>query len=108
MLVRQGFGFAVLTALALSSAAAAAADESVAAGAGDFAARTLRGCDSDLLYLNQMFGWQTSWPRRWEALATASDAEVAAAIALWRTAPAALDADRSALSAADPRRIRAP
>ena len=104
---RPGPGFAFFTALALACASASAQDR-VTAGAGDFAAGTLRGCDTDLLYLNQMFGWQTSWPRRWEALASASDADVAAAIALWRTASAALEADRRALSATDPRRIRAP
>jgi uncharacterized protein (DUF885 family) len=70
------------------------------AGAG-FGAAGLAGCRTDLRYLNQLFGWQMGWQREWQALAGArNDAAVREAIALWRTAPAALRADESALAAA--------
>jgi len=82
--------------LLLAAPVAAGAQERVEAGAG-FGAAGIQGCRTDLLYLNQVFGWQASWQRDWEGLATASDAELRAAIAQWRTAPAALRSDEAAL-----------
>jgi uncharacterized protein (DUF885 family) len=84
-------------ALLLLAAPAAQAQERVEAGAG-FGAAGLSGCGTDLRYLNQVFGWQVSWQRDWESLATASDREIRAAIAQWRTAPAALRGDEAALA----------
>lgn len=73
--------------------------EPVAAGAG-LGAAGLQGCRTDLVYLNQLFGWQVGWQRQWAALQRASDDEIRAAIAAWRTAPAALRADEAGLDAA--------
>jgi uncharacterized protein (DUF885 family) len=78
---------------------AAAPAEPVAAGAG-FAGAGLTGCHTDLLYLNQLFGWQMDWQRDWQALANAPDAAVRRAIDHWGGAPAALRADEAALSQA--------
>lgn len=82
--------------LFLAASGAAQAQERVAAGAG-FGAAGIQGCRTDLLYLNQLFGWQVNWQRDWESLAAASDGEIRVAIATWRTAPAALRADEAAL-----------
>jgi uncharacterized protein (DUF885 family) len=81
----------------LAAPAGAGAQERVEAGAG-FGAAGIQGCRTDLLYLNQVFGWQASWQRDWESLATASDVQLRAAIAQWRTAPAALRNDEAALA----------
>ena len=78
---------------------AAAQAEAVEAGAG-FGGAGLTGCHTDLLYLNQLFGWQMGWQREWQALANAPDAAVRPAIEHWRGAPAALEADEAALSQA--------
>jgi uncharacterized protein (DUF885 family) len=83
--------------VALLSAAPALAQDGVEAGAG-FGAAGIRNCRTDLLYLNQLFGWQVGWQREWEPLAGAPDAAVREAVARWRTAPAALRADEAALA----------
>src|SRR5207237_6804275 len=88
--------FALLL-LAAPAAAGAQQRDGIEAGAG-FGAAGISGCDTDLRYLNQVFGWQASWQRDWEGLATASDRELRAAIAQWRTAPAALQRDEAALA----------
>lgn len=88
--------FALLL-LAAPVAAGAQQSDEVEAGAG-FGAAGLTGCRTDLLYLNQVFGWQASWQRDWEGLATASDQELRAAIARWRAAPGALRSDEAALA----------
>lgn len=91
-----------LAAIVLASVilrAAPAVAEPVEAGAG-FGGAGLSGCHSDLLYLNQLFGWQMRWQRAWQALATAPDAAVRDAIAHWRTAPAALRSDEAGLGQA--------
>ncbi len=68
------------------------------AGAG-FGAAPVAGCKTDLSYLNQVTGWQTSWPAEWAAIAAnPGDAKAQdAAILRWRAAHAALDADIAAL-----------
>jgi uncharacterized protein (DUF885 family) len=86
-----------LFSLALSAAPVAA--EPVEAGAG-FGAAGLTGCHTDLLYLNQLFGWQMEWQRAWQALATAPDGAIRDAIAHWRAAPAALQRDEAGLALA--------
>jgi uncharacterized protein (DUF885 family) len=84
---------------ALLLAAPPAAAEPVAAGAG-LGGAGLQGCRTDLVYLNQLFGWQVSWQRQWAALQGGSDGDIEAAIATWRTAPGALRADEAGLAAA--------
>ena len=86
-----------LALLLLAAPAAAGAQERVEAGAG-FGAAGLARCGTDLRYLNQVFGWQASWQRDWESLATAPDRDLRGAIARWRTAPAALRSDEAALA----------
>ena len=86
--------FAAAVALLLAGAGAAA--EPVEAGAG-LGAAGLDGCRSDLLYLNQLFGWQMSWQRQWAPLRNASDPALREAIDYWRGAPAALRRDEEAL-----------
>ena len=90
---------AALLLLAAPAAASAQQDEEIAAGAG-FGAAGLANCRTDLLYLNQLFGWQVSWQQQWEELAAAPDGQIRAAIARWRAAPAALRADEAALGRA--------
>jgi uncharacterized protein (DUF885 family) len=70
--------------------------EPVEAGAG-LGAAGIEGCRTDLRYLNQLFGWQAGWQRQWAALQGASDDDIRAALATWRTAPAALRADEAGL-----------
>lgn len=79
----------------LASSAAAAPPE---AGAG-YGATPIRECGTDLSYLNQITGWQTSWPAEWAQIAAAPGdaAAQAAALARWGAAPAALSADIAAL-----------
>jgi len=85
-----------LLALAALLVAAPALGEPVEAGAG-LGGAGIEGCRTDLRYLNQLFGWQASWQRRWAALGGASDDSIREAIATWRTAPAALRSDEAAL-----------
>jgi len=65
-------------------------------GAGD-AAAPLAGCDTDLVRLNQLTGWQVQWPQELAALARRPAADRAAALPRWRAAAAGLDADMAAL-----------
>lgn len=88
----------VLTAVGLVSTSVVALAEPVDAGGGAFAPGDTKSCHTDISYLNQMFGWQVRWPREWGGLADATDKDVTAAISRWRTAPAALLADQSALA----------
>jgi uncharacterized protein (DUF885 family) len=85
--------------VSLPGPAAAQAVEQVEAGAG-FGGAGLAGCRTDLLYLNQLFGWQMDWQREWPAMAGAPDGAVRQAIGRWRGAPAVLQADEAALSQA--------
>lgn len=85
-----------LLALALLLVARPALGEPVEAGAG-LGGAGIEGCRTDLRYLNQLFGWQASWQRRWAALRNASDDDIRAAIDSWRTAPAALGTDEAGL-----------
>ena len=90
-----GWRLAAAAFLLLAGTAAASA-EPVEAGAG-LGAAGLAGCRSDLLYLNQLFGWQMSWQRQWAPLRNAPDPALREAIAFWRGAPAALRRDEEAL-----------
>ena len=69
-----------LLALAALLLARPALAEPVEAGAG-LGGAGIEGCRTDLRYLNQLFGWQASWQRRWAALQNASDDDIRAAIA---------------------------
>lgn len=98
----------VALAALVAAAAPLCAQEGLEATAGDTVGAALEGCRTDLVYLNQMFGWQVAWPREWSGLARASDSEIADAIARWREAPAALAAAQAALSVEAPGQRRAP
>lgn len=82
-------------AAALLSGAASA--EVPVADAG-FGAVGLRDCRTDLRHLNQLFGWQVSWPRDWFALRSASATDVRKAIDFWRGAAGAIRAAESSLA----------
>jgi uncharacterized protein (DUF885 family) len=71
----------------LLTANAAAQDNPLTANAG-FAAPALAGCNTDLRYLNQVSGWQESWPSQW-IRAVDNDAEEGA-VQQWSQAPKAL------------------
>jgi uncharacterized protein (DUF885 family) len=86
-----------LAALAALLLAGPALAEPVEAGAG-LGGAGIEGCRTDLVYLNQLFGWQAGWQRQWAALRGAPDDALRAAIATWRTAPAALRADEAGLA----------
>jgi len=92
----------------LSWAAGAAHAEPVVAGSGVFADGEVPACRTDLVYLNQMFGWQVRWRSEWSRLAAASNDEARAAMLRWQAAPAALAADEAALAATGSPRGRAP
>ena len=80
--------------LALSAHAAAAQ----IAGGGSAAAPMI-GCGGDLARLNQLSGWQMSWPAELQALANRGPEQQRAALERWRHAPAALRMDVVALRA---------
>lgn len=60
------------------------------AGAG-FAANFIEGCQTDLLYLNQVTGWQVNWPTAWRALEGSTEDEYAEAVRYWSQAPGVLN-----------------
>ena len=86
-----------LALLLLAAPAATQAQQRVGADAG-FGAAGIQGCRTDLLYLNQVFGWQVTWQRNWEGLATAPNMQIRSAIADWQTAPGALREAEEALA----------
>lgn len=65
-------------------------------GAGDASAMLAR-CDTDLVRLNQLTGWQAQWSRELDVLAGRSPQERTAALPRWRAALASLDTDLVAL-----------
>ncbi|WDI32224.1 DUF885 domain-containing protein [Hyphococcus flavus] len=76
--------FLALSANALGQAPSITAD-------GGFAATALTECKTDLRYLNQVTGWQVTWPRQWAGVANRDDGFTEAAVE-WQDAPQALDA----------------
>ena len=66
------------------------------AGAG-VSAPMLAGCSTDLVYLNQITGWQQSWPLEWAALGRASPEAQAEALQRWKAIPAALAKEKAAM-----------
>ncbi|WP_425411039.1 DUF885 domain-containing protein [Hyphococcus sp.] len=76
-------------AFVFSTAAAFAQAQPVTADAG-FARRGITECKTDLHYLNQVSGWQTSWPGQWSGLVRAG-AGFEDAAARWEDAPEAID-----------------
>ncbi len=62
-----------------------------------FGADALAGCDTDLIYLNQVMGWQVRWPREWARFAR-SEAVTDADFARWSAVPEVLDRDRKAMA----------
>lgn len=89
------FALAALPAALLRAQPASTARPAAGAGFGAFG---LEGCTTDLVRLNQLFGWQVRWPREWDRLRGASAAEVREAIEFWSHAPSALAADQAALA----------
>jgi uncharacterized protein (DUF885 family) len=65
-------------------------------GAG-VAAPALAGCDTDLIYLNQVTGWQQSWPIEWAALAEALPEAQAEALGRWKAVAGILARDKEAM-----------
>jgi len=56
------------------------------------AALALHDCQTDLRYLNQVFGWQVAWPSQWASIVSAGAAnDTNTALTRWREAPAAID-----------------
>lgn len=90
----------ILRVAALLSGAAPglASAQPVQATAAGFDAASAKDCHSDIIYLNQVFGWQVGWPREWNGLTDGNDSDVRDAIEQWKTAPAALAAARAALT----------
>lgn len=56
-----------------------------------FAALALHDCQTDLRYLNQVFGWQVAWPSQWASIVSAGASDATTALTRWREAPAAID-----------------
>jgi len=60
-----------------------------------FAALALHDCQTDLRYLNQVFGWQVAWPSQWASIVSAgavgAGASDSTALTRWSEAPAAID-----------------
>lgn len=86
-------GRMIFAAFALGAAAPAFAEPPVA-GAG-FAAAPIAGCGGDLQLLNQVSGWQASWPGEWSTIAAAPGDAAAqkAALDRWGAAAGVLRAD---------------
>lgn len=84
--------FAIVAALA-SPPAADAQSGSLVAGGGSVARAALEGCDTDLLLLNPITGWQVRWPGAIRALPVETAEQRAAAIETWEGAGALLEED---------------
>jgi uncharacterized protein (DUF885 family) len=56
-----------------------------------FAALGLHDCQTDLRYLNQVFGWQVAWPSQWASIVSAGTSDTTKALTRWSEAPAAID-----------------
>jgi len=52
-----------------------------------FAVQALKGCQTDLRYLNQVIGWQVKWPRQWQNVVAEDEKGIHQAIATWSQAP---------------------
>lgn len=82
--------------LALLGVVISGAPEPLVAGAG--AVEALRGCATDLRYLNQVAGWQVRWPREWAAL-TRDATHLEEAVLRFHQVPKVLTEEISALRA---------
>jgi uncharacterized protein (DUF885 family) len=56
-----------------------------------FAVPALHDCQTDLRYLNQVFGWQVAWPSQWTYIVSTGASDAATALTRWGEAPAAID-----------------
>ena len=56
-----------------------------------FARPALANCETDLRFLNQVGGWQVSWPRQWAGTVAAGGESSSAPIDRWIAAPEMLD-----------------
>lgn len=90
----RSFGAATI-ALATISSAQSFAQAPNAGGGG--AAAALASCETDLVYLNQITGWQASWPRQWATFGAGDDQEKQSLIKTWSKADEALASDIAAL-----------
>ncbi|WP_179957650.1 DUF885 domain-containing protein [Exilibacterium tricleocarpae] len=81
----------LLLILATTVLTACAATPPLIADSG-FAAPALAHCATDLRYLNQVGGWQATWPRQWQDVIAAGPETAAQAAATWSAVPAALAA----------------
>jgi len=66
-------------------------DQSPLVADSGFAALALHDCQTDLRYLNQVFGWQVAWPSQWAYVVSAGASDATTALTRWREAPAAID-----------------
>lgn len=56
-----------------------------------FAARSLKNCNTDLRYLNQVIGWQVKWPRQWQGVVSSGVESADDAFNTWSKAPVAIE-----------------
>src|SRR4051794_17556939 len=92
----------------LGAAEARGEPPAVEAGGGAFQASDAKDCNSDILYLNQLTGWQVRWPQEWQQLGDANDGQLKLAIAHWSTAESALRSDLAELRRDSATRSAAP
>lgn len=83
--------------LACALAAPAQAQEYRIPSDAGLGAAPLASCNSDLRYLNAMFGWQVGWRAEWNAFATLDQARAAARIEAFADAAPVLAAQQAAL-----------
>jgi uncharacterized protein (DUF885 family) len=65
------------------------AKEQLVADSG-FSLPPISQCETDLRYLNQVSGWQASWPQQWQAIIASDLDDIAQSIAYWSEVPGAL------------------
>jgi len=56
-----------------------------------YAGLPLEHCSTDLKHLNQVLGWQTSWPSQWQAIILAGPEELKESLKNWDSAPKAIN-----------------
>jgi len=57
---------------------------------GGFAAQSLKSCNTDLRYLNQVIGWQVKWPRQWKSIVSSGLKPSDDTMTKWSQVPSAL------------------
>ncbi|WP_414979562.1 DUF885 domain-containing protein [Congregibacter sp.] len=75
--------------VALLASSSSQAQVTLVADSG-FAFQAISQCETDLRYLNQVSGWQASWPQQWEAVVSSGTADIEQSIDHWSQLPDAL------------------